>query len=208
MIATVIPGGLNAFHKLEERDKVHWHQLAIATIEKKCADSGKAAVVAGHFMFWPEGEETGRPVYTQNDLSTFAHLLYLDVPGELVAQLDDVGRSRPSVAAAHIRKWQQTEKAQQRRLCRQHGILSSLISPSPTLLNKVSTLLLDFKHHTESYNLTQAGTCLDKALITGRGQLETMLVMDADRMLAAEDTGALFWRGSPALGGQRTKIVR
>jgi len=196
MIATVVPGGLEAFQKLEEREKVHWRKLAIDTIGKKCADSGQVAVVAGHFMFWPEEEEAGWPVYTENDLDIFTHILYLDVPAEVVAQrrLDDTERSRPSTSAAHLRKWQQAEKTQLRRLCRNHDILFSLISPGPTLSNKVLTLLRDFWHHTEVYNLSRAESRLDEVLLARKGQLETVLVMDADRTLAAEDTGALFWK--------------
>jgi hypothetical protein len=107
VIATVVPGGLDAFQKLEEREKVHWRQLAIDTIGKECADSGQVAVVAGHFMFWPEEEEAGWPVYTQHDLDTFMHILYLDVSAELVAQrcLNDTERSRPS-ASNYLCKWQ------------------------------------------------------------------------------------------------------
>jgi len=196
IIAAVVPGGLDAFQKMEEQEKVQWRQLAIDTIRKKCADSGQVAVVAGHFMFWLEGEEAGRPVYTQNDLDTFTHMLYLDVPAEVVVQrhLDDTERSRPSTSVTHLRKWQQAEKTQLRRLCRNHSILFSLVSEHPTLLNKVSTLLRDFRYHTENYNLSQAKSRLDEALVAGQGQLETVLVMDADRTLAAEDTGALFWK--------------
>jgi hypothetical protein len=126
MIATVFPGGLDAFQKLEEREKVHWRQLAIDTIGKKCANSGQVAVVAGHFMFWPEEEEAGWPVYTQNDLDTFTHILYLDVPAEVVVQrrIDDTERSRPSTSVTNLREWQQAEKTQLRHLCRQQ------ISPS------------------------------------------------------------------------------
>jgi hypothetical protein len=147
-------------------------------------------------MFWPEEEEDGWPVYTQNDLHTFAHILYLDVPAEVVAQrhLDDTERSRPSTSVTHLRKWQQAEKAQLHRLYRHHSILFLLISQHPTLLNKVLTLLRDFCRHTEQYNLSQAENRLDEALVAGQGQLETVLVMDADRTLAAEDTGALFWK--------------
>jgi uracil phosphoribosyltransferase/adenylate kinase/phosphoserine phosphatase len=196
MIAAVVPGGLDAFQKLEEQEKVHWRQLAIDTIGKKCADSGQVAVVAGHFMFWPEEEEGGQPVYTQMDLDTFTHILYLDVPAEVVAQrrLDDTGRSRPSISVTHLRQWQQEEKTQLRRLCRHHDILFSLVSSHPMLLEKVSMLLRDFRDHTEKYNLSHAERRLDEALVADQGQLETVLVMDADRTLAAEDTGALFWK--------------
>jgi uracil phosphoribosyltransferase/adenylate kinase len=196
MIATIVPGGLDAFKKLKEEEKVHWRQLAINAIGEECADSGQVAVVAGHFMFWPEEEEAGWPVYTQNDLDTFTHILYLDVPAKIIAQrrLNDTERSRPSTSVTHLYKWQQAEKTELRRLCRHHGILFSLLSPYPTSLNKVLTLLRDFSCHTERYNLSYAESRLDEALVAGEGQLETVLVMDADRTLAAEDTGALFWQ--------------
>ncbi|KAH6664455.1 uracil phosphoribosyltransferase-domain-containing protein [Halenospora varia] len=196
MIANLVPGGLDIFQKLDEQEKVHWRQLAIDTIGKECADNGRVAVVAGHFMFWPEEEEAGQPVYTQNDLDIFTHILYLDVPAELVAQrlLDDTERSRPSPPIDHLRKWQHAEQTQLRRLCRHHGILFSLVFSYPTLLNKVSTLLLDFQHHTEEYNLSCAESRMNEVLVTSQGQLETVLVMDADRTLAAKDSGALFWK--------------
>jgi uracil phosphoribosyltransferase/phosphoserine phosphatase/adenylate kinase len=196
MIANLVPGGLDAFQKLEEEEKVHWRQLAIDTIGKECANSGRTAVVAGHFMFWPEEKEAGQPVYTRNDLDTFTHILYLDVPAELVAQrcLNDTERSRPPASINHLRKWQEAEKSQLRHLCYYHSILFLLVSPHPTLLNKVSTLLRDFRYHTEEYNLSRAESRMDEALIAGQEQLETVLVLDADRTLAAKDSGSLFWK--------------
>jgi hypothetical protein len=44
------------------------------------------------------------------------------------------------------------------------------------------------------YNLSRTENRLDEVLLAGQGQLETMLVMNGDRTLAAEDTGALFWK--------------
>jgi len=196
MIASLIPGGLNVFQKLEEQEKLHWRQLAIDTIGKECADSGRVGVVAGHFMFWSEEKETGQPVYTRNDLNTFTHLLYLNVPAELVAQrcLNDAERNRPTASIDHLRKWQQTEKTQLRHLCYHYGILFSLLSPHPTLHKKVSMLLRDFRYHTENFNLFRAENRLDEVIAAGQGQLETVLVMDADRTLAATDSGAIFWK--------------
>lgn len=193
MIATVVPGGIEAFKKLEESQKVHWRQIAIDTIRKTSADSGKVAIVAGHFMFWSEEEEAEYPIYTQNDLETFTHILYLDIPSEIVMQrrLDDNQRDRPSTSVAHIHKWQLAEKTKLRRLCREHRILFSLIS-SHLMLNKLVTLLHDFRHHTESYNLCMAKNRLDEIIVAGEHELDTMLVLDADKTLAAEDTGALF----------------
>ena len=196
MIASVIPGGLNAFQHMDEQEKEHWRRSAIDAIGKQCADSGKVAVVTGHFMFWPEEHESGLPVYTQNDLKTFTHILYLDTDAEVVAQrrLNDTKRSRPSTSASHLHKWQQQEKTQLSDLCRRHDILFSLMSPGPTLLKRVSILLQDFSRHTEKYNLSQAESKLDDAILASQGQLEVVLVMDADKTLAAEDTGASFWK--------------
>ncbi|KAL2037605.1 hypothetical protein N7G274_009718 [Stereocaulon virgatum] len=196
MIATVVPGGLDAFQKMKEQEKSHWRRHAIDAIGKNCADRGQVGVVAGHFMFWSEEQEAGCPVYTQNDLEIFTHILYLNIPAEVVAQrrLDDTERSRPSISTVHLSKWQQEEKTQLRHLCRYHGILFSLVSSCPTLLNKVSRLLQDFQYHNEKYNLSQAESKLDDAVVASKGQLETAWVMDADRTLAAEDSGALFWK--------------
>ncbi|RYP22120.1 hypothetical protein DL765_001879 [Monosporascus sp. GIB2] len=50
----------------------------------------------------------------------------------------------------------------------------------------------DFRLHTEEYNLSQVERTLDKSLVPYQGQLETVLVVDADRTLAAEESGTLF----------------
>ncbi|MCJ1360183.1 MAG: hypothetical protein MMC33_010186 [Icmadophila ericetorum] len=199
IIATVVPEGLGAFQQMKEAEKLYWRELAIKTIGKTCAESGRVAVVAGHFMFWDQKEEVGKLVYTVADLETYTHILYLETPAEIVAQRrrDDTERARPSVSVTHLSNWQQAEKTQLRCLCRQHGILFSLVSPHPRLplLNNVVKLLRDFGNHSEQYNLSVAQSRLDEVLAAaGQDNLETILVMDADRTLAPEDTGALFWR--------------
>ena len=198
MIDTVFPGGLKEFQDMEEGEKRDWRQLAIETIGMTCAENRQVAVVAGHFMFWSEGQEAGLPVYTEKDLETFTHILYLDVPADVVEKRcrEDTARHRPSTSANHYGMWQQEEKTQLRGLCRNHGILFSLVSSSPketTLLAKVSAMLRDFSYHTEKYNLAQAESKLDKIIAKSSDQLKTVLVMDADKTLAPQDTGTLFW---------------
>lgn len=61
------------------------------------------------------------------------------------------------------------------------------------LLDYVTSLIRNFLHHTEKDNLSRAGSQLDEAVLAYQGKLETMLILDADRTLAAEDTGKLFW---------------
>jgi hypothetical protein len=128
MTARVVRGGLHVFQVLDEKQKVHWRQHPIDVIEKKCANSGKAGVRTGHFLFWSEDQEVGQPVYTQNDLETYTHILYLDFPAKAFQQrrLGDtktrrsIGVSCPStqaaadgdITAARLRKWQRTEISQ------------------------------------------------------------------------------------------------
>ena len=197
MIKTVTPGGLEAFQGMEKPDQEHWRKRAIDEIGKECADSKKVGVVAGHFMLWSEEEQAATPVCTDNDLKVFTHILYLDMPADVVEERsrNDTEKKRPVISVDRIHNWQQEEKIQLRSLCRQHTILFSLISPRPsetTLLDRVSTLLLDFKSHSENYNLSQAKIMLDD-FVARQGQLESVLVMDADRTLAPEDTGSMFW---------------
>ena len=196
MIDDLVPGGLAAFQRMEEEENIRWRQQAIDKIGKRCADTGQVGVVAGHFMFWPEDQETPSPVYTQKDLETFTHILYLDVPPEIVAQrrLGDVERDRTPTTTYHLRKWQDAEKAQLRPLCRDNGILFLNLSSHLIKPNKISALLLDFQHHTEESNLALAESQLDDVIIPSQNHLETVLVLDADKTLAADDTGFLFWR--------------
>lgn len=120
-------------------------------------------------MFWPEEKEGGRPVYTQNDLKTFTHVLYLDIPIQIVLQRrqGDMTRDRPSTSLIHLSRWQEEEKKQLRSLCRNHGILFSLVSRRPTLLDKVLMLLRDSQYYTKDYNLSLAERFRDESVVTG-----------------------------------------
>lgn len=63
----------------------------------------------------------------------------------------------------------------------------------------MSALLCDFQQHNVEYNLSRAASTLDEALLLNRSHrpLETVLMLDGDRTLAAEDTGSLFWKNIP-----------
>ena len=208
-IASVVPGGLDVFKISAEQEKAHWRQLAVEVRWEECADKGQATVVAGHYMFWSEEQEHGMSVLTQKDLETYTHILYLDVPAETIMQrrLKDT-RLRPSVSTGHLSKWHLEEKAQLHHVCRRYGILFSLVFSHTALPHKIPTLLRDFRSHSEEFNLSRAQSHLDEPLTTKYGQVETMLVMDADRTLAAEGTGTLFWRrvsqSRPFGDGERT----
>ncbi|KAL2818252.1 uracil phosphoribosyltransferase-domain-containing protein [Aspergillus cavernicola] len=193
VIQSMVPGGLDAFHELAEVTKTHFRQRAIDSIKYKCAQSGKTGIVTGHFMFWSEGAEAGMRVYTQNDLNTYTHVLYINTPPEVMAQrcMRDSKKDRLSLSLQHLRRWQEAEIEELRGLCRHHNILFSTVYPN--LIDKLSELILDFQRHSEDYNLSIAEQYLDEAISPEYDKLETVLFMDADKTLTAKDTGALFW---------------
>jgi len=196
LIDLAVPGGLTAFRASDDETKDRWRKHAIDIIGKSCAVSGQVAVVSGHLGFWSKVKKAPDIVYTENDLETYTHFIYLDTPAELVAersQADKTRGDRSKLSVSDLIQWQQAEKTKLRDLCREHGILLSMVIPGPALVKNVSTLLRDFARHTEEYNLSQAENRLDELGFATQVQLETILVMDADKTLAAEDTGNMFW---------------
>ncbi|KAG0154474.1 hypothetical protein PDIDSM_42 [Penicillium digitatum] len=194
VIAAITPGGLKAFQNLPKEAKTKCRERAIATVKQECCSTGTSAIVAGHFMFWAEEDEVGQSVCTPGDLATYTHILYLDVPAELIAeyQLNDTKRKRPSVSITHLTRWQQREQSQLRHLCRRHNILFTLLSPPLVPVTKLASIIQDFRYHTEVQNVNLAKEKMDDILASSP-TLETVIVMDADKTLAQEDSGVLFW---------------
>ncbi|KAI1750690.1 uracil phosphoribosyltransferase-domain-containing protein [Xylaria castorea] len=192
VIDSTVPGGLDNFRELSEEDKA----------------TRRLGIVTRHLMFWPEGEEEGHSVLTPEDLNTYTHIIYLDVVADIIAQRrnDDPERTRPAVSVDHLRIWQDTEIAEMRKLCRNHNILFCVLSTQDTLMTRASQMIRDFRHHTETYNLSQAETRLDEILGVDV-KLQIMLVIDADRTLAAEDTGKMFWE-TVSRTGQHTQQLK
>ncbi|GES63612.1 hypothetical protein ATEIFO6365_0007029900 [Aspergillus terreus] len=192
VIDSIVTGGLDAFKRMQEEEKEVWRQRAIESIRDECTSTGKAAVVTGHLMFWDEEEETGSSVMTQSDLSVYTHIIYLDVSSEVIQRRRqaDTSRDRPPLSVSHICRWKEAEKAQLRSLCLTHGILFSLLSSGQDL----TSLITDLQVHNECHNLRLALESVDDAVRVNHEDLEKVVVLDADKTLAAEDTGLLWWK--------------
>ena len=175
-IATLVPGGLKAFQDMEEPKKQEWREHAIEAIGKESATSSRVAVVAGHYMF-RDLEGKFERVYTESDLKTYTHMLYLDVPVDVIAQRrqNDTEKTRPLTSLDSLRAWQENEKKELRSLCRDHDILFSLVSGHSMLLDTTLTLLHDFRCRDQDYNLDQAKIKLINSVYVDRGKLRTML---------------------------------
>lgn len=197
VIAAVTPGGIQAFQELPDEEKVKHRNQAIAHIEKECFIKGNHAIVTGHFMFWPEKDEQGHAVCTQGDMKTYTHIIYLNVSPTALANYRsaDTERNRPQASVSHLIKWMEAEKSQLSLLCRSNGILFAAVSP-PISTKMLCSLIRDFRDHTEETNLKIAKSRMDEivAVAAGSGNLETVLVLDADKTLAGEDSGSLFWQ--------------
>ena len=212
MIEALVPGGLDAFQKLEDNDRLNVRQLAIDRIKMDCSIKGRTGVVAGHFMFWPEENPDGQRVYTSNDLDTYSHILYLDMPIDLIHQrrMNDGQRLRSPASPNHLHRWQQAEKKELQDLCCQHDILFALVSSIPSMLpEKIARLLNDFRDHTEEANLRRAESRLDDIIapFSGPARPETVLVMDGDKTLTAQDTGEVFWNTLSLTHSQHNDLV-
>lgn len=87
-----------------------------------------------------------------------------------------------------------------REICRNNSILFTVVSErpeGPDLFEVALPVVKDLQQHNEDYNLAQALGSLDSACKTWKGKLETMLVFDADKTLAAQVTGSIFWKEAP-----------
>lgn len=193
LIAQQFADGLNDFHGLSGPDQEMARRDAISKVKKNCVDSGKAAVVAGHFMFWEEGKEDRSIVWTDDDRTAFTHIIYLKVPAkEIVKRRDGDPKTRAKASVEHLGEWQLAEQTELRSICYANRILFSLITSGQNTLEQLLKLLLHFKRYNEESNLADARKQLDQAISANAAQLETMLVIDGDKTLVAEDTGKLF----------------
>lgn len=206
-IEALVPGGLDAFKRLSNEEKYAYREQAITQIGEECAESGKNGLVTGHCMFWTEGQQAGDWVVTDADWKTYSHIIYLDVPPEIIAQRrQDDQRKRIPTSVDHLRDWQKMEVHRLREACYDHGVLLSVLSTAAgahgladphghndhRLVALTSKLVLNnFTKEDEHTKALLADKMAD--LVIDQPGLDTMLVIDGDRTLTAEDTGPMFW---------------
>lgn len=195
ILARVIDGDLAAFQQLDEQSKAKARRLAIKVIHDDCFKSGKTAIVAGHFMFWREDDTDGKIVCTENDLSTYTHIIYMDVSPGIIHEYrgNDSKKHRGSCSINHLLQWQQAELAGLSTLCREHDILFSVVDNHQITHGRVHALILDFDLHNEAFNSSYAEKKLDQMVSAHLTQAETIMVIDGDRTLTSEDTGKLYY---------------
>lgn len=105
--------------------------------------------------------------------------------------LNDKERTRPAASIEHLSKWHESDIAVFHELCCKYAVAFICVGVSHDF--KVVT---DVWNGFETRNLEIANAMLaDKfQFSSNQGWPKIMLVMDGDRTLVAEDTGALFWQ--------------
>lgn len=193
-------GDIAAFEALGEEEKARVREAAINRVRARCVEDGTAGIIAGHYSFWPQDDPQPDRVMTPGDLATYTHIIYLDIPAETILQNreGDAQRSRPMVSTEHLQMWLRLETSELREACYQAGILFSVVSgPRETCAANVMARIRDFVIQSESANISSVLARLESIIDGGCGaQLETALVLDADKTIAAEDSGMLFWQST------------
>ncbi|KAF3006089.1 hypothetical protein E8E13_011110 [Curvularia kusanoi] len=195
MIARTVDGGLAAFQSLDERSKEKARRYAIQMIHDDCANDGKTAIVTGHFMFWKEEDTYWKIACTDSDLAIYTHIVYLNVSPETIAGYcnNDTEKRREPCSVLHLLRWQEAERATLSTLCREHGILFSVVDSGQIAQGKVDALVRDFDLHDEMTNSDLAKRTLDQIVSLHLMQAKTVMVIDGDRTIAPQDTGRLFY---------------
>ncbi|KAI1758650.1 uracil phosphoribosyltransferase-domain-containing protein [Hypoxylon sp. FL1150] len=196
LIARIVPGGLHAFKRLEsEEERNSFRGRALRTVVDEASGKGKTAVVTGHIIFWNEGDKEGTSVWTPDDQSVYTHIIYLDLSAQLIAERrnKDHRRYRERASVEHLKAWRNAEKDTLRKLCYAHGILFLPVRSTTRFESDVSRLIRNVSEHSEEGNLRRAKYQLSKMILSNDKHLRSVLVMDGDRTLAADDTEALFW---------------
>jgi uracil phosphoribosyltransferase/phosphoserine phosphatase/adenylate kinase len=192
--------GLAAFKKLNPEEQIAKRAEVMSKLVEERRGTPKGIVVSGHMLFW--GDETRPPhnVGIDADWETYTHIVYLRVdPTRLHARRkNDKTRDRGTASTEHLEKWQTLERGLLRGVCYKHGIVFTTIaelaaSPDTHVNNQFMDLLMDFLLNNKESNLAEVDIALDNVVAQHADDIDTMLVLDADKTLAAQDTGSLFW---------------
>ncbi|RVX74435.1 hypothetical protein B0A52_01561 [Exophiala mesophila] len=198
LIRAVVPFGCIKFRQLFNNKKEHFRELVIETARKICVDKGKIVVVTGNYMFWDEKKSGGERAWTKADGKTFSHILYLDVPAEEIAQrrLNDTTCVRPKITTPELSSWQETEKAELRSLCKDNGILFSVLPFSSNMEEVITPFLENFGLFTEEQNLQFLYKQLEEQVnaIPEPVPFWMVIATDADGTLTPQDTGKMMWK--------------
>lgn len=111
-LASVMPGGIDAFKNLPRDQQDLYRTQAIQRIHEECAKNRRTGVVTGHFSFWDEDDAVDDNIWTSADASIHTRILYLDVSAEGIQARceEDTERARQKLSLSSIQAWLVSEK--------------------------------------------------------------------------------------------------
>ncbi|KAL5903123.1 hypothetical protein ACKVV7_011430 [Pyricularia oryzae] len=199
VIDSVVDGGLDAFKKMPPTEKQRHRDIAIRYIGNEARRNNKVTLVASHFMLPNGGSDSdlGVPeeVYTEADLDTFTHVVYLKVSPEILynQRAADRNRKRALKPQTELRSWQDAEVQRLFGLCIDRGIIFATVAGGQeSTVQRVAQLVSSW-NVSEEQNLDLALSAVDDKVCSA--QLErcrNILIFDADRTLAPQDSGNMF----------------
>ncbi len=187
---------LQLFEGLPSGSRDIWRRYAIQSIAKKCAEAGKPGVVAGHLMLWDKDKKSTFEVCTTEDWKRYTHLVYLETDPDLICRQTkaDTARERDAVGVDQLSGWQDAEISRLRSLCYENRILFTIVrAERDERLPKVAGLLTKFLHDNQEEECRAIVQKLSDDIRTNHVDTSTILVIDGDKTLVAQDTGMLFW---------------
>ena len=191
-----VKGGIKVFQAASDEIKNEHRTKVLIKLVEELQATGQTAVIAGHYMLWEkEANANGEVVWVDQDAKTYTHMIYLRVTANTTKNrraMDDT-RSRAVLSEEHLRKWRKTENTQLYEKCLEHNILYTNIADGSSALSQLTALVKDFLAHDEATNEAAVACAVDTTLAS-RKELETILLLDADKTLTAQDTGMMFWK--------------
>jgi uracil phosphoribosyltransferase/phosphoserine phosphatase/adenylate kinase len=203
-IEKVTPGGLLAFQNMGEIEQVLYRKKAIISVQEECKAASVTGIVAGHLMFWNlDSSAPGKVIWTDADAETYTQIIYLDVPARTIQEqrVNDQKKLRPVLSEEQLRQWMGAEISELSRICFLQNIALMPISGSHQ--EEVLRILGWLKLDDLEYDFQQAARRLDNAIADQKKDLETIVVLDADKTLAPKDTGEMFWEEVARCQGRR-----
>ena len=190
VISRLVDGGLQAFQAFDEAHKKSVRELAIQTVLADCLNDRKIGVVSGHFMFWSNEQDAGTSVWTQQDLETYTHIIYLNTPPETIHHrcLHDTAKRRPELSIDQLRRWQNEEERQLRSICYGRGVIYSTVGEE-SVRAKTTALLDVFLHQRQESHRREVESQLDDFIGSSTNTLASVVVLDTDKTLSAADSG-------------------
>ncbi|KAG7057492.1 uracil phosphoribosyltransferase [Colletotrichum scovillei] len=207
VIGNLVDGGLEAFKRLHNDAKSRKRQQAIQFVADECTATGRIGIVTGHHSFWNDKPPSHDVVWTDADMRVYTHIVYLDMPAISLwdQRTYDELRTRPDLQPHHLAQWKNSEIAALSRLSRLNGMhFMPLYFGGPHSFDGIEHMLRNIET-TEEENFRRVRSETDRLLLSGpdRDQLDTVLVLDADRTLCAADTGSMFWERLKATSQRR-----